>query len=45
MLSAAVMVSGYSIIAIVTVDLSRATQPKVSAQACPQYSAAGHDPD
>lgn len=49
MLAAAVMVLGYAIIAvptgIVTVELSKVAQAKVSTQACPQCSADGHDPD
>lgn len=49
MLAGAVMILGYSIIAvptgIVTVELSKATQRTVSTQACPQCSAEGHDAD
>lgn len=45
----AVMILGYAIIAvptgIVTVELSRATDRKISTQACPQCSAEGHDSD
>ena len=48
-LASVVMLLGYGIIAaptgIVTLELSRASQPKVSTQACPSCSAEGHDPD
>ncbi len=49
LLASVVMLLGYGIIAvptgIVTLELSRASQPAVSTQACPACSAEGHDPD
>jgi voltage-gated potassium channel len=48
-LASIVMLLGYGIIAvptgIVTLELSRASQPVVSTQSCPVCSAEGHDPD
>jgi voltage-gated potassium channel len=48
-LASFVMILGYSIIAvptgIVTVAIARATEQKISTQACPQCSAEGHDAD
>jgi voltage-gated potassium channel len=48
-LASIVMLLGYGIIAvptgIVTVELSRASQPAVSTQACPNCGAEGHDLD
>lgn len=47
-LAAAIMILGYSIIAIptgiVSVEFSRAFEPEVSTQACPSCSAEGHVP-
>ncbi|MCP3951569.1 MAG: ion transporter [Desulfobacterales bacterium] len=49
MLASLVMIIGYGIIAvptgIVTAELVRPLQTKVSTQACPSCSAEGHDPD
>jgi voltage-gated potassium channel len=49
LLASMVMLMGYGIIAvptgIVTLELSRASQPAISTQACPSCSAEGHDPD
>jgi voltage-gated potassium channel len=49
LLASVVMLLGYGIIAvptgIVTLELSRASQPVVSTQACPACGAEGHDPD
>jgi voltage-gated potassium channel len=48
-LASFVMILGYSIIAvptgIVTVAIARATEQKITTQACPQCSAEGHDAD
>jgi voltage-gated potassium channel len=48
-LASVVMIMGYGIIAvptgIVTVEMSRASRPGVSGQACPSCSAEGHDLD
>ena len=48
-LAAFIMVLGYGIIAvptgIVTAELTRAGQPRISGQACPQCAAEGHKPD
>jgi voltage-gated potassium channel len=48
-ISAVIMIIGYGIIAvptgIVTVELSQAYKREVSARACRQCSAEGHDPD
>ena len=49
LLASVVMLLGYGIIAvptgIVTLELSRASQPAVSTQACATCGAEGHDPD
>ena len=49
LLASIVMLLGYGIIAvptgIVSLELSRASQPAVSTQACPACGAEGHDPD
>lgn len=48
-LAAVIMILGYSMIAVptgvVTVEISRATQKRITTQSCPQCSAEGHDGD
>lgn len=48
-LAAVIMILGYSIIAVptgvVTVEISRAIQKRITTQSCPQCSAEGHDGD
>jgi len=48
-LAAIIMILGYSIIAvptgIVTVEMAKVKEPKITTQACPRCSAEGHDSD